>query len=196
MKNLIHLPLSYDYSALEPVISRQIMELHHGKHYLGYVNGANAAIDKLAKQARKEIDLDPKALTRDLSFHYNGAILHEIFWQNMRPPMQDNQAGGILARSLDEHFGSFTNFQSQFGQIAAAVEGSGWVILWKDTDKNLYLSHLEKHNLLGLNGLTPLLALDVWEHAYYLDYLNDRQKYIQNWWQVVNWDDVQARFEK
>lgn len=180
MKQLILNPLPYAYDALEPVISRQIMELHHDKHHAAYVNGYNAALEK--EKTREVI--------RDISFNYNGAILHDIFWQNMRPPTETNLPSEELLKKLEESFGSFDAFKKEFTTVAVSVEGSGWAMLWK-TESGLMIGQLEKHNLLGLNGAKPILVLDVWEHAYYLQYLNNRAAYVDAWWQVVNWEEVE-----
>jgi len=184
MKALNIVPLPYPIEALEPVISRKIMELHHDKHYVAYVNGANAALEKPAKN---------REVIRDFSFNYNGAKIHEIFFTNMRKLRENNLPEGKILETINSNFGSFENFQKEFSLAATSVEGSGWAVLWKDIENNLTIGQLEKHNLLGLNGMTPILVLDVWEHAYYLDYLNDRKKYVENWWKIVNWDDVAGR---
>jgi Fe-Mn family superoxide dismutase len=192
MNKLVLPPLPYSYDALEPVISKTIMELHHDKHHLAYVNAANAAQEKLEKSRQGETVNIRKAL-RDYSFNYNGAKLHEIFWENMRPYQENNLASEAVNQKLGQYFGSWEKFKNEFSQAAATVEGSGWAVLWQDETGNLTVGQLEKHNLLGLNGQKPVLVLDVWEHAYYLDYLNNRAQYIDKWWQVVNWEDVEKR---
>jgi Fe-Mn family superoxide dismutase len=186
-------PLPYKYNALEPVISQKIMELHHDKHHKSYVDGANAALEKLEKYRKGEIEIDVRATLRDLSFHMNGHVLHSIFWPNMKPPEENNKPGGKIADLINKVFGSFESFKKEFSNAAKSVEGSGWAILVKDEKDNLYVFQIEKHNLMHIAGFKPLLVLDVWEHAYYLDYLNDRGKYVDNWWKVVNWDDVEKR---
>jgi Fe-Mn family superoxide dismutase len=184
MKPLNIVPLPYLYEELEPVISKQIMELHHDKHYVAYVNGANAALEKLEKN---------REVIRDFSFNYNGAKIHEIFFANMRKLRENNLPEGKIFEAVNLNFGSFENFQKEFSLAAVGVEGSGWAVLWKDVENNLLIGQLEKHNLLGLNGMKPILVLDVWEHAYYLDYLNDRKQYVENFWKIINWDDVESR---
>jgi Fe-Mn family superoxide dismutase len=186
-------PLPYAYDALEPVISRQIMELHHDKHHAAYVKGANAALEKLEKARRGEAEIDVRAVLRDLSFHMNGHLLHAIFWPNMRSPQENNTPGGRIGDLIDQQFGSFEAFKKEFTQAANTVEGVGWAILAADGGGNLYVVQVEKHNLMHIAGFKPLLVLDVWEHAYYLDYKNARASYVENWWKVVNWDDVEGR---
>jgi len=161
--------LPYAYDALEPVISKKIMELHHDKHYAGYVNNFNNLLDT----------------GKISSFNYNGVIIHEIFWENMRAPLENK----LPPKDL---FEDFEKFKTEFSAAAVSVEGSGWAVLWK-TESGLAIGQLEKHNLLGINGAKPILVLDVWEHAYYLDYLNDRKMYVEKWWNLVNWEDVAKR---
>jgi len=190
----IELPnLPYAYDALEPVISKKIMELHHTRHHLAYVTGANAAMDRLEKsRAGEGLDIDYKATMRDLSFHLSGHKLHNIFWTNMQKPKKDNLPTGALLEKIEEQFGSFETFQAEFAGAAKSVEGSGWAALVSDGE-DLHVIQIQNHNLLSIVETKPLLVLDVWEHAYYLDYLNDRGKYVDAFWSLVNWDDVAAR---
>jgi len=188
--------LPYEYNTLEPVISKTTMELHHDKHHLAYVSGANAALEKLQKIREGQIEGDVKAIMRDLSFNYNGAKLHEIFWNNMRPVTENNKPEGKTIEKINESFGSFEAFKKEFSSAATGVEGGGWAVLWKNQDNELVVGQVEKHNLLGLNGFEPVLVLDVWEHAYYLDYQNKRADYVEKWWNVVNWVDVGNKLAK
>lgn len=187
MKTLNIIPLPYTYEELEPVISRKIMELHHDKHYVAYVNGANTALEKTEKN---------REVMRDFSFNYNGAKIHEIFFANLKKANDSNLPSGKILVEIEKSFGSFENFKKEFTVAATGVEGSGWAVLWKDKENNLYIGQLEKHNLLGLNGMIPILVLDVWEHAYYLDYLNDRKTYVENFWKIINWDEVNKRYNR
>lgn len=190
----IELPnLPYKYDALAPVISKEIMTLHHTRHHLAYVTGANAAMDKLEKARSGEgLEIDYKATMRDLSFHMNGHKLHSIFWTNMRKAKKDNAPSGKLMEKIEEQFGNFEAFKTEFSGAAKGVEGSGWAALIQDGD-DLHVIQIQNQNLMLVAETTPLLLLDVWEHAYYLDYKNDRGKYVDAWWQVVNWDDVTSR---
>ncbi|MDE1846150.1 MAG: superoxide dismutase [Candidatus Micrarchaeota archaeon] len=190
-------PLPYAYNALAPFISEKIMQLHHDKHHLAYVNGANAALEKLEKARKGEMQIDTRAVLRDFSFNLGGHTLHSIFWNNMAP---EGKRGGAendqVAIKIREDFGSFEAFKAQFSDAAKTVEGSGWALLLYDkASDQLVLTQVEKQNMMHLPQLHILLALDVWEHAYYLDYLNDRAKYVEQWWNVVNWGDVEARFK-
>jgi len=190
--------LPYAYNALEPYIIEEIMRLHHTKHHQAYVNGANAALEKIEKAAKGEIQIDVRAVLRDLSFNLDGHKLHSIFWPNMAPPGKGGgKPGGAIADKINAEFESFENFKKLFSDAAKTVEGVGWALLLYDPEVDrLVLTQIEKQNLMHLAELPILLAIDVWEHAYYLQYKNDRASYVDNWWNVVNWDDVEQRFSK
>lgn len=191
-------PLPYAYDALEPHISKQIMTLHHDKHHQGYVNGANAALEKLDKARKGEGTADVKATLRDYSFNANGHILHSIFWPNMAPAGKGGgKPGGKLGDRINQDFGSFDKFKAQFTDAFKSVEGSGWtLLLYEPIADQLVLAQVEKHNLSHIAQSTVLLSSDAWEHSWYLQYLNDKAKYIESWWNVVNWADVDARLSK
>ena len=189
-------PLPYKYEALQPYISKEIMTLHHDKHHLAYVNGANTALEKLEKSRKGEMEIDMKATIRDLSFNLSGHTLHSMFWPNMGPN-KGGTPGGKTADQIIKDFGSFVSFQKEFSTVAKTTEGNGWAVLaFHPQTEQLFVSQLEKHNVQNIAGLRPLLVLDVWEHSYYLQYLNDRAKYVDAWWNVVNWDDVEKSFSK
>ena len=195
MKKVELPPLPYEYDALEPVISKTIMTLHHDKHHLAYVNGANAALEKLEKFRKGEMEIDVKATMRDLSFNMSGHVLHSIFWPNMKPNGGGN-FGGKIADQIVADFGSFDAFKKEFSAAAKTCEGNGWAALtWHEETKQLLVVQLEKHNLNAIAGAKPLLVLDVWEHSFYLQYLNDKGSYVDNWWKVINWDDAEKRFQ-
>ncbi len=187
--------LPYDYGALQPHISATIMELHHSKHHNTYVTGANTALAQMA-EARESGNLaNINKLEKDLSFNLGGHVNHSIFWTNMSPD-GGAKPTGELASAIDDGFGGFDKFQAHFTAAAAGVLGSGWALLAYDTiGGNLVIEQLfnQQDNIPALS--IPLLMLDVWEHAYYLDYKNVRADYIKAWWNVVNWENVQQRFE-
>jgi superoxide dismutase, Fe-Mn family len=189
--------LPYKYDALEPYISKEIMTLHHDKHHLAYVNGANAALDKLdAGRKNNWQGVDIKGIERDLSFNLAGHVLHSIFWPNMKQG-GGGKPGGKLADKINEDFGSFDSFKSQFSAAAKAVEGSGWgLLVWDPVNEQLLTLQAEKHNLLSGQNTVPLLVCDVWEHAYYLQYKNDRGAYVDAFWNVMNWDNVDQLLSK
>ncbi len=191
-------PLPYAYNALEPYISQQIMTLHHDKHHNAYVTGANAALDKLEKARAGQMQIDVRGVLRDLSFNLDGHKLHSLFWPNMAPAGKGGgKPGGKLADKIDADFGGFDKFKQQFGDAAKAVEGVGWALLCYDSELGqLMMTQVEKQNVMHLAELPILLGCDVFEHAYYLQYLNDRGKYVDAWWNVVNWDDVGKRLDK
>lgn len=186
--------LAYAYDALEPHIDAQTMRIHHSIHHQSYVNGLNAAQEKL-EAARKQNDLAlVKQWSRELAFHGAGHSLHTLFWQNMRP-----NGGGAppedLTRQITHDFGGIDAFKAHFSAAATQVEGGGWGILaWEPLAQQLMVVQAEKHQNQTPVTLVPLLVLDVWEHAYYLKYQNRRAEYVQAWWNVVNWDDVAQRY--
>ena len=187
--------LPYDYSALEPHISGKIMELHHDKHHQAYVTGANAAVDALA-EARESGNLaNVNKLEKDLAFNLGGHVNHTIFWNNMSPD-GGGRPEGELASAIDEFFGSFEKFQAHFTAAAMGVQGSGWSVLaWDSLGQRANVVQMfdQQGNLPA--GTVPLLMLDVWEHAYYLDYLNVRADYVKAFWNIANWQDVAKRLE-
>lgn len=189
-------PLPYSYQALEPFIDRKIMELHHDKHHQSYVDGLNKAELQLQK-ARLQNDFSlVKHFSRELAFHGSGHYLHTIFWNNMKPN-GGGQPGGRLLKEIIQYFGSFDAFKNHFTEAAKQVEGSGWALLvWSPRSRHLEVLQSESHMHLTQWDTIPLLVLDVWEHAYYLQYKNNRAEYVKNWWNVVNWKDVEGRFEK
>jgi len=186
--------LSYDYGALEPNISGKIMELHHDKHHLAYVNGANSALDALA-EARENNDLTMvNKFQKDLAFNLAGHVNHTVFWKNMSPEGGDKPTGE-LAAAIDEFFGSFDAFRAHFTASALGIQGSGWSILvWDILGQKLIIEQLYDHQGNLSVGSIPLLMLDMWEHAFYLDYQNVKPEYVKAFWNIVNWADVQARF--
>lgn len=187
--------LPYDFAALEPHISGKIMELHHGKHHQAYVTGANTALDQLA-EARESGNLAPvNKLEKDLAFNVGGHVNHTIFWNNMSPE-GGGKPEGELASAIDEFFGDFEKFQAHFTATAMGVQGSGWAVLAWDTlgqRANIVQMFDQQGNLPA--GTVPLLMLDCWEHAYYLDYLNVRADYVKAFWNIANWQDVAKRLE-
>ena len=188
--------LPYDYSALEPHISGKIMELHHDKHHATYVAGANTALDKLA-EARESGDLAAVNLhEKNLAFNLGGHTNHTVFWNNLSPDGGDKPEGE-LAAAIDDQFGSFDAFRSHFSANANAIQGSGWSILaWDSIGQRLLIVQLYDQQGNISIGLVPLLLLDMWEHAFYLDYLNVKPDYVKAWWNVVNWADAAQRYEK
>lgn len=189
-------PLPYAYHALEPVISEEIMRLHHIKHHQSYVDGLNKA-EKQLQSARETGNFDLiKHWERELAFHGAGHYLHTIFWKIMSPD-GGGRPTNELSKAIDASFGSFEKFKEQFSKAAEHVEGGGWAILvWSPRAHRLEILTAEKHQNLTQWDVIPLLVLDVWEHAYYLQYKNERAKYIENWWDIVNWNEVEQRFQK
>ena len=187
--------LPYDYAALQPSISARIMELHHDKHHQAYVTGANTALEQL-EEARGSGNLaNVNKLTRDLAFNLAGHVNHSVFWTNMSPDGGDKPTGDI-ASAIDDSFGSFDGFTAHFTAAAMGVQGSGWAALVYDSiGKRPIIVQFHDQQQDFPVGVVPLLLLDVWEHAYYLDYANVRADYVKAFWNVVNWQNVEQRFQ-
>ncbi|WP_164667323.1 superoxide dismutase [Virgibacillus doumboii] len=189
-------PLPYEYDALEPYISAEIMRLHHDKHHKGYVDGLNKA-EKEMQQARKTGDF---SLIRhwevEAAFNGAGHYLHTIFWDNMKPDGGGKPRGPIM-KEIKRTFGGFDAFKKHFTSAAEKVQSVGWAMLvWSPRSWRTEILQAEKHQNLSQQDMIPLLVLDVWEHAYYLQYHNNRTDYINAWWNVVDWDSVNRRYEE
>ena len=192
-------PLPYGYGDLEPYIDAQTMKLHHDIHHAGYVRGANAAIAELEaiRKAGGDAVKDVRAVTDTLAFCGSGAVLHDLFWASMTPhgggdPPADSDAGRMIKRD----FGSFDAFRANFAAAAGQVQGSGWgILVYEPVAQRLMVLQAEKHQNLTVWGVVPLLVLDVWEHAYYLKYQNQRSAYIKAFMEIINWQTVQNRLQ-
>ncbi|MEU6701548.1 superoxide dismutase [Pseudonocardia sp. NPDC046786] len=185
--------LPYDYSALAPHIAPEIMELHHSKHHNTYVQGLNATLEKLA-DAREKNDFGAiVGLEKTLAFNLGGHVNHSAFWKNLSPDGGDKPTGD-LASAIDENFGSFDAFQAHFTAAATTIQGSGWAILGYDQLGGKLLIHqlYDQQSQLPA-GQTPIVLLDMWEHAFYLQYKNVKPDYVKAWWNVVNWADAAER---
>ncbi|MFC7381943.1 superoxide dismutase [Sphaerisporangium rhizosphaerae] len=186
--------MPYDYAALEPAITGEILELHHAKHHAAYVKGANDTLEKLAEARDKAEYGGLVGLEKTFAFNLSGHVLHSIFWQNLSPDGGD-RPDGELGAAVDEHFGSFEAFQKQLTTATSTVQGSGWGILaWEPLGRRLVVEQVyDHHGNVGMNTI-PLLVFDAWEHAYYLQYRNVRPDYVEKLWSLINWNDVIARF--
>ncbi|MFJ7746034.1 superoxide dismutase [Peribacillus sp. NPDC097295] len=189
-------PLPYAYDALEPIISAEIMRLHHDKHHQTYVDGLNKA-ELMMKKARETNDFSLlKHWEREAAFHGSGHYLHTLFWEGMIPG-GGGQPKGELYKQIVGDFGSFEAFKGHFSEAAKQVEGVGWAILvWVPRARRLEILQSERHMILTQWDTIPILVLDVWEHAYYLQYKNNRAAYVKKWWNVVNWPQTTLRFNK
>ena len=186
--------LPYDYAALEPFISGKIMQLHHDKHHAAYVKGANDTLDQLAEAREKSSFGAVNGLEKSLAFHLGGHINHSVFWPNLSPDGGD-KPDGELGAAIDEFFGSFDGFKAHFTANANAIQGSGWSILaWDALGQRLNVLQLfdQQGNIPAAQ--VPIVLLDMWEHAFYLQYQNVKADYVTAWWNVVNWADATARF--
>ncbi len=196
--------LPYAYDALESVISKEIMELHHGKHHEAYVKNLNDALEKFPELFEKTVeellmDLDalPEEIRMAVRNNGGGHVNHSIFWEIMRPVKDSAKATpeGALFEEITKRFGSFADFQAKFNEAGAKRFGSGWVWLVRTKEGNLdVLSTANQDNPMS-EGHMPIMGNDVWEHAYYLQYKNVRPDYLKAWWNVVNWEAVEKRFK-
>jgi Fe-Mn family superoxide dismutase len=190
--------LAYDHAALVPHMSEELLKLHHDKHHAAYVTGANAILQKMDTARVDNSAFDVKATLKELSFHIGGHVLHSLFWENLGAAGQDGggKPAGTMAKVIDEEFGSFDRFKKLFSQTAMSAEGSGWAALTfcRGTMRPIIMQ-VEKHNTNVYPMFRILMVLDVWEHAYYLDYKNDRGKFIEGFWEIVNWSAVNKRIE-
>jgi Fe-Mn family superoxide dismutase len=185
--------LPYDYGALEPHYSGEIVELHHDKHHAAYVAGANTTLDKLVA-ARASGDFGAiVGLEKALAFNISGHILHSIFWKNLSPDGGDKPEGE-LAAALEEYFGDFDSFKAQLNQASSTIQGSGWgVLAWEPMGGRLLIEQVYDHQGNIGQGAIPLLVFDAWEHAFYLQYKNVKADFFNALWNIVNWPDVAAR---
>jgi len=186
--------LPYDYAALEPAMSGQILELHHDKHHATYVKGANDTLDQLAEARDKDAFGALVGLEKTLAFNLSGHVLHSIFWDNLSPDGGD-KPDGDLGAAIDADFGSFDAFKKQLTTATTGVQGSGWgVLAYEPLASKLIITQVyDHHGNVGM-GTTPVLVFDAWEHAYYLQYKNVRPDYVTKLWDLVNWADVQKRY--
>lgn len=186
--------LPYDYAALEPHISARIMELHHSKHHKAYVDGANNALAQMAEARETGQFQNINRLEKDLAFHLGGHVNHSIFWTNLAPG-SDGSPEGELKAAIDEFFGSFDKFQAHFTAAAMGIQGSGWAVLSYDPiGAQLVIQQLFDQQGNTAQGTIPVLQLDMWEHAFYLDYQNVKADYVTAFWNIVNWENVHQRF--
>ena len=189
--------LPYDFSALEPVISAQIMEIHYTKHHQAYVTNLNAALEKYHEAESKSDVAQMVALQAAIKFNGGGDVNHSIFWTNLAPVSKGGgePPKGDLASALEKTFGSLDQFIEKFSAQTVAIQGSGWGWLGYDKgNKRLTITTCANQDPLSTQGFVPLLGVDVWEHAYYLQYKNVRAEYVKNIWKIVNWKNVMERF--
>ncbi|MBL6592873.1 MAG: superoxide dismutase [Candidatus Aquiluna sp.] len=185
--------LNYGYSALEPHISARIMELHHSKHHQAYVTGANAALEAMEKARSEDNFATLPKLQKDLAFNLGGHVNHSIFWKNLSP--SSSAPEGDLAAAITEYFGSFEAFKNHFSAAAIGIQGSGWAYLaWDALGNRMIIGQLYDQQGNLAMGNIPLLMLDMWEHAFYLDYQNVKADYVKAFWNIISWEDVANRF--
>jgi Fe-Mn family superoxide dismutase len=188
--------LPYAYGALEPHLASEVLDLHYNKHHAGYVNGANDALEALAQARREQRFSSINQLEKDLAFHLSGHTLHSLLWKNLSPH-GGGRPKGALGAAVDEHFGGFDALKAQLSAAASGVQGSGWGALsWEPLGKRLVVEQVHDHQSNVGVATLPLLVIDMWEHAYYLQYQNRKTEWIEAFWDIVNWQDVTARYDK
>ena len=192
--------LAFDYGELAPAFSAKLLNLHHAKHHQTYVNNYNATAEKLLSAIQSNNITAAQALNSALKFNGGGHINHSIFWENLAPASKQGgtlpDANSRFSKHLTQTFGSYENFIKEFNAQSVAVQGSGWGWLALNKQGNLEILDLKDQETVTEKGKTPLLIVDVWEHAYYVDYENLRAKYLENVWQVINWRVVEERYNK
>jgi Fe-Mn family superoxide dismutase len=191
--------LPYDFGALEPVISGKIMELHYTKHHQAYVNNLNAALEKYAEAEKKGDVAAMIALQPAIRFNGGGHVNHAIFWTHLAPVSKGGgePPKGELLQAIVKEFGTFDQFVEKMSAQTVAIQGSGWGWLGYDKAKQrLTIATCANQDPLSTQGLIPLLGIDVWEHAYYLQYMNVRADYVKNIWKVIDWKSIQEKFNK
>ena len=187
--------LPYDYSALEPSISAKLLELHHSKHHAAYVKGANDALEQLAKARDADDYSEIGRLAKLFAFNQSGHVRHSLFWTCMSPSGGEPPSGE-LATAIDEGFGTFDRLKQQMNASIAQLQGSGWAALaWEPVAKRLIVEQVYDHQSNVGQGTDLVLVIDGWEHAYYLDYLNDKAKWTEAFWNVADWRAAAARFD-
>ena len=188
--------LPYDYGALEPHYSAEVLELHHDKHHAAYVKGANATLEKL-DAARSSDDFDAiVGLQKSLAFNVSGHVMHSLFWKNLSPDGGGKPEGELQA-AIDEFFGDFEAFKAQLTAVTTSIQGSGWgALAWEPIGQRLIIEQVYDHQGNVGNGAGPILVIDAWEHAFYLQYKNVKADYVEAIWNIVNWADVAERFDR
>ena len=196
MEDPLELPdLPYGYDALAPVLNEQTLRLHHDKHHAGYVKGLKSALIKLETLRASGDYSAVKHVERDLAFHGSGHVLHTLYWNSLVPD-GGGKPGGSLGRMIDKQFGGYKSFKAQLAAATRSVEASGWgVVAVQPMLNKLLILQCEKHQNLTVWGAIPILVIDVWEHAYYLDYQNRRGEYINRLFEIMDWRSAEKRFE-
>ncbi|OGF20618.1 superoxide dismutase [Candidatus Falkowbacteria bacterium RBG_13_39_14] len=189
-------PLPYQYNELEPYISAEQLRIHYEKHHNSYANGANGILNSLNQARISDIDINLKGMLKELAFNIGGFKLHSLFWKNLTPAKKsEKMPHGEVFKILEEEFGSFERFKEEFNKAAVSAEGAGWAALAYDGEiKKPLLMQIEKHNVNIYPTFKILMVLDMFEHAYYIDYKNDKSKYVDGFWNIIDWEEVENRF--
>ncbi len=197
MKNFYVLPeLPYGFKDLEPILSEEQLKIHYEKHHNAYVKNANDLLEKLDKVHEEGREVDLRAWEKAFSFNVNGHLLHSLFWESMTPEKKSGEPGKKLGELIKDNFGGIEKFKKEFMQTAMTVEGSGWAALTQcPKTGRLLLMQIEKHNMNCYAGFKMLLVMDAFEHAYYIDYKNEKGKFFEAFWKIVNWEAAEKRLD-
>lgn len=197
MKKTYGLPaLDYDYGQLSPFLSKELLTLHHDKHHQKYIDNANSILEKIDKARENQTDIALDSLAKDLSYNVGGHVLHSLFWKNLTPDQQNKEMPDDLKLFLEKEFTSVENFKKEFSLVASKTQGSGWgALVYCPKTQRPFLMQIQNHHLNIYPGFKLLMVLDVWEHAFYLDYQTDKKSYIESFWDFVNWDQVAKRLK-
>ena len=188
--------LPYDFGALEPHYSAEVLELHHDKHHAAYVKGANETLEKLDAARSSDDFAAIVGLQKSLAFNVSGHVMHSLFWKNLSPDGGGKPEGELQA-AIEEHFGDFEAFKAQLTAVTTSIQGSGWgALAWEPIGQRLIVEQVYDHQGNVGNGSGPILVIDAWEHAFYLQYKNVKADYVEAIWNIVNWTDVAERFDR
>jgi Fe-Mn family superoxide dismutase len=188
--------LNYDYKDLEPAYSSELLELHYTKHHKAYVDGANKTRQELAASREARDFAHIAELQRNLAFNVSGHVLHSIFWCNIAPG-ENSRPAGDLAKAIKASFGSLDLFRAQLSAVGLSIQGSGWASLaWDPLSQSLVIQQIHDHHANIASGNVPILVMDMWEHAFYLQYRNEKKRWVKAFWELVNWSDVGDRLAK
>lgn len=196
MKKYFLPELPFAVSDLEPNMSKEQLEIHYTKHHQGYVDNANSILEEIDKSREEKKDYDYKSTMKSFAYNIGGYVLHDLFWKNLCPKVKEMGDNQEIKGAIDENFKSMEMFKNEFEKVSLSVEGSGWAALvCSKENKSLHLMQIEKHNVNLYPEHEILMVLDMFEHAYYLDYKNDKKSYVSGFWDILNWDEVNDRFK-
>lgn len=190
-------PLGYDLDALEPAYSQEALEIHYKRHHQGYVNSGNDVLDAIDDARASKKMKHVRQLQKDFAFNLSGHIMHSLFWKNMSPVIGESRMPDALGHCVKECFGGTDELREHFLAAGISIQGSGWAALcWQPVTQSLVVEQILDHQDNFVVGGTPILVMDMWEHAFYLQYRNEKKRWANAFWTLVNWGDVDANLDK